>query len=186
MAAMGGEGSDDHSRSGNRRNCCAVLNSEPGSRNSIFLSRGGPRPQSTGAMFKTVVVAACVLSSPAFAGECAHFGEMVTLTGRYVLDVLAAPSAGVRDPRRDAGRTANLLYLVSPLCVAGDDLSEGIPAATDLQVLCPNLSAGSGTAVTGRLFGAHAGNGQTPILLVCPSYNLPPPLRTLPAHGGSV
>jgi hypothetical protein len=137
-------------------------------------------------MFKAVVVAACVLSPPAFAGECAHFGEMITLTGRYVLDVLAAPPVGAHDPRRDGGRTANLLYLASPLCVAGDDLSEGVPAATDLQVLCPNLTAGSGTSITGRLFGAHAGNGQTPILLVCPSYNLPPPLRTLPARGGSV
>lgn len=137
-------------------------------------------------MFKAVVVAACILSPPAFAGECARFGEMVTLTGHYVLHVLAAPAAGTHDARRDAGRTANLLYLAAPLCIASDDLSEGVPAATDLQVLCPNVVAGGGTSITGRLFGAHAGNGQTPILLVCPSYNLPPALRTLPARGGSV
>lgn len=118
-------------------------------------------------MLKAIFVA-CLVSLPAHADGCARFGAMITLSVRYVLHVLAAQPPGDYDHRRDEGRTSNLLYLASPLCVASDVLSEGVPAATDVQVLCPNLAAGSQVSVTGRLFGAHTNNGQTPILLVCP------------------
>jgi len=136
-------------------------------------------------MLKVIFAAACLFSSPALAGGCAHFGEVITLTGHYVLHVLAVPLAGTTDPRGDPGRTANLLYLVSPLCVASDNVSEGVPAAADIQVLCPNLVAGSGISISGRLFGAHTENGHNPVLLVCP-FDRTPPLRPLPPRGGSV
>src|SRR5437870_1708332 len=128
-------------------------------------------------MLKAVFVVACLFSVPAFAGDCARFGETVTLTGRYELRVLAATPAGTYDRRGDEGRTANLLYLASPLCVGTDDLSEGVAAASDIQVLCPGLAAASRVAITGRLLGAHTGNGHTPVLLVCPSYYRPAQLR---------
>jgi hypothetical protein len=137
-------------------------------------------------MLKAVFVVACLFSLPAFAGDCARFGDTVTLTGRYELRVLAAPPPGTYDRRGDEGRTANLLYLASPLCVGGDDLSEGVPAATDVQVVCPDLVAGRRIAITGRLLGAHTGNGHTPVILVCPSYYKPAPLRLLTPRGGSV
>ncbi len=98
---------------------------------------------------------------------------------------LGPATPGDYDRRRDAGRTADVLYGV-PLCVASDDLSDGVPAATDVQVLCPDLLAGSKIAVTGRLLGAHTGNGHTPVLLVCPAYYQPARLRPLPLRGGSV
>ena len=137
-------------------------------------------------MLKLIFAAACLFSSSALAGGCAHFGEEITLTGRYALHVLAVPLPGTPDPRGDAGRTSNLLYLASPLCVAGDNVSEGVPAAADIQVLCPDTVAGGGTSISGRLFGAHTENGHNPVLLVCPSFGRTPPLRPLPARGGSV
>jgi hypothetical protein len=137
-------------------------------------------------MLKALFLVACMFPLPALAGGCVQFGATVTLTGRYVLDVLAPQPPGDYDRRRDAGRTADVLYLASPLCVASDDLSDGVPAATDVQVLCPDLLAGSKIAVTGRLLGAHTGNGHTPVLLVCPAYYQPARLRPLPLRGGSV
>jgi hypothetical protein len=100
---------------------------------------------------------------------------VVTLTGRYVLNVVALPPAGTGDLEPVGKRTANLLYLSSPLCIESDDLSEGLPAATDVQVLCPNLSTADRIEITGRLFGAHTGNGHTPVLLICPSPTTPRP-----------
>src|SRR5579872_6982377 len=103
-------------------------------------------------MLKAVFLLACLVSLPAHADSCVRFGAMITLTGRYEPHVLAAQPAGDYDHRRDQGRTSNLLYLVPPLCIDGDVLSEGVPAATDVQVLCPDLAAGSKVTVTGRLF----------------------------------
>jgi hypothetical protein len=100
---------------------------------------------------------------------------VVTLTGPYDLNVIAPPPAGTSDLEPVAKRTANLLYLSSPVCIESDDLSEGLPAATDVQVLCPNLVAANRIEITGRLFGAHTGNGQTPVLLVCLSPNVSTP-----------
>ena len=42
-------------------------------------------------MLKIIFAAACLFSSSALAGRCAHFGEEITLTGRYALHVLAVP-----------------------------------------------------------------------------------------------
>jgi len=137
-------------------------------------------------MLKVIFAAACLFSAPALASGCVHFGEVITLTGHYTLHVLAVLPTGTADPRGDAARSPNLLYLASPLCVASDDVSEGVAATTDVQVICPNLVAGSGISITGRLFGAHTENGHNPVLLVCPSSDGPPPLRPLPARGGSV
>jgi hypothetical protein len=94
---------------------------------------------------------------------------MVTLTGRYVLHVVAAPVAGTYAPEPVEKRTSNLLYPSSPLCIESDDLSEGVSAAGNVQVLCPSLAAASQVSITGRLFGADTGNGHTPVLLVCQS-----------------
>jgi hypothetical protein len=116
------------------------------------------------------LIAAVIFALPAPAGaasSCVRFGDIVTLTGRYVLDVVAAPSPGADEPTQK--RTSNLLYLATPLCVDSDDLSEGVSAAGNVQVLCPDLGAGSQVSITGRLFGAHTGNGHTPVLLVCQS-----------------
>ena len=117
---------------------------------------------------KAILAALCVWPAQA-AATCARYGDVVTLAGRYVLQVVAPLPAGTGDREPIEKRTANLLYLSSPLCVESDDLSEGIPAATNVQVLCPDLAAASQISITGRLFGADTGNGQTPVLLVCPS-----------------
>jgi hypothetical protein len=104
----------------------------------------------------------------ALAGACAHYGDVVTLAGRYVLKVVAPP-AGTVDREPIEKRTANLLYLSFPLCVESDDLSEGVSAAADVQVLCPDLATANRISITARLLGAHTGSGQTPVLLVCQS-----------------
>ena len=119
-------------------------------------------------MSKAVLAALCVWPAQA-AVACARDGDMVTLAGRYVLQVVAPPSAGTGDREPVEKRAANPLYASSPLCIESDDLSEGIPAATNVQVLCPGLAAAGQTSITGRLVGADTGNGQTPVLLVCPS-----------------
>ncbi len=116
-------------------------------------------------MLKLLLTVAAALPLPAAAGTCARFGDVVTLSGRYVLHVVAPRSPGEDEPREK--RTANLLYLAAPLCVDSDDVSEGVPAAGNVQVLCPGLAAASPISITGRLFGAYTGNGQTPVLLVC-------------------
>ena len=130
----------------------------------------GERPSTAEKQVLTlIVVAVCVLPAPAVAVTCARFGDVVTLTGRYVLHVVAPTAAGFQGRVSEDSRTANVLYLASPLCVDSDDVSEGVPAATNVQVLCPDLAAANPIAITGRLIGAHTGNGQTPVLLVCPS-----------------
>ena len=59
-------------------------------------------------MLKIIFAAACLVSSSALAGGCAHFGEEITLTGRYALHVLAVPLPGTPDPRGDARRTCSI------------------------------------------------------------------------------
>jgi hypothetical protein len=118
-------------------------------------------------MLKLILAVGFALPASAQAASCLRFGDMVTLTGRYALQVVAAPSPGAVEPLEK--RTSNLLYLAMPLCVDSDDLSEGVSAAADVQVLCPNLAAASQVAITGRLVGAHTGNGHTPVFLVCRS-----------------
>jgi len=116
-------------------------------------------------MLKLAAIVALALPASAEAAPCARFGDMVTLSGRYVSHVVAAASPGPVEPV--AKRTSDLLYLATPLCVDSDDLSEGVSAAGNVQVLCPDLAAASQVSITGRLLGAHTGNGHTPVLLVC-------------------
>jgi hypothetical protein len=120
-------------------------------------------------LFASLAAAACLLASPAWAGDCFRFGATVTLAGRYAPAVLGESVNGNSDPGGVAGRTANLLILDSPLCVSADVVSAGVPAAVDIQLHCAELPEGSGKSVslTGMLVGAHTGNGHTPVLLVC-------------------
>jgi hypothetical protein len=103
------------------------------------------------------------------AAECSPYGATVTLAGRYADGVVAISPTGDIDPRGIAGRTANLLILDAPLCVETDSVSRGVAAAMDIQLRCPELVLVGGEAalITGRLVGAHTGNGHTPVLLVC-------------------
>lgn len=116
-----------------------------------------------------VVVGCWLASSPATAEECFHFGEVVTLTGNY--SAMTAPLAdGIsRDSRTDAGRRADLLELNSPLCILPDVVSAGVQDAASVQLDCPGLKASDGglLSLSGRLIGAHTGNGHPPIVLSC-------------------
>ncbi len=119
----------------------------------------------------TLAMAAITIAfwaSPA-AAECFRYGDVVTLTGAH-LTLAAPPDDGViRDPRHDAARRADLLVLDTPLCVNADVLSQGVSAATSIQLHCPMIDVADGSviSVTGRLLGAATGNGQTPVLLSC-------------------
>jgi hypothetical protein len=112
-----------------------------------------------------------LFSAPLHAAECHRYGATVTLAGRYAQAALVESPSGATDPQAVPGRTANLLILDVPLCVASDSVSRGVSAALDVQVLCPDrvIADGEAVSVTGRLVGAHTGNGHTPILLVCRS-----------------
>jgi hypothetical protein len=123
-------------------------------------------------MLKGLVIAAGLVAVPvttAVAAECPAYGTMVTLEGRYAHAVIAASATGSQNPAGIPGRTADLLILDAPLCVAANAISGGVLAALDIQLNCPELVLEGGEAVeiTGRLFGAHTGNGHTPVLLVC-------------------
>lgn len=121
-------------------------------------------------MLRGVLIAACLFAMPANAAECLHYGATVTLHGIFDPAVLSRPS-DLLDTQPLPGRTSDLLVLDTPLCIEADAVSEGILAATDVQLLCPELAAKGGAAasVTGRLVGAHTANGHTPVLLVCSS-----------------
>ena len=112
-----------------------------------------------------------LLPTPAHAAECHPYGTTLTLAGSYSQAVTADSPTGDSDPRSAPGRTANLLLLDVPLCVATDTVSGGVPAALNVQVLCPgrDMINGEVVSITGRLGGAHTGNGHTPVLLVCSS-----------------
>lgn len=117
-----------------------------------------------------VVLAATAWSAPSAAAECFRYGQDVTLSGRYFAKVAPADDGVIRDPINDAARSAMLLKLTTPFCVNADIVSQGIPAAMTVQLNCPALhpADGSELSVEGRLVGAHTGNGQTPVLLMCP------------------
>jgi hypothetical protein len=116
-----------------------------------------------------VVLASALWSGPASAAACFRYGEVVTLTGSHF--TLAPPPADeiVRDPRNDAARRADLLILSAPYCVNADALSAGVSEASTIQLNCPavDVTDGSNVTLTGRLIGAHTGNGHTPVLLAC-------------------
>jgi len=113
-----------------------------------------------------LAAAALLLAGPA-AADCVRYGATVTLTGQFMPAVLAMN--GSDDPLAEPGRTADVLVLASSLCVAGDVVSPVVLAAGSIQVHCPDFipELHGPTTMTGRLVGAHTGNGHTPIRLVC-------------------
>jgi len=120
----------------------------------------------------TWAVSACIAAlavSPAAADACHRYGAIVELSGAFAPAVLADGAAGADDPGRIPSRTSDLLVLDAPLCVLDNPVSRGVEAALDVQLLCPSLVADGGDAITltGRLVGAHTGNGHTPVLLSC-------------------
>lgn len=122
-------------------------------------------------MLEIIAAVAALLFTPAEAAQCVPYGTVVTLAGRYAPVIMAESSTRNSDPRGIPSRTADLIVLDVPLCVATDVVSRGVAAAMDLQLSCPDLVAerGERVSITGRLVGAHTGNGHTPILLVCPT-----------------
>jgi hypothetical protein len=116
-----------------------------------------------------VALAAFIPMSPASATSCARYGDIVTLSGSYSPDAPPTVDGVDRLARTTSGRLADLLLLAAPLCIAGDDISKGVAEAMSIQLHCPALEASSGETVelTGRLIGAHTGNGHQPILLAC-------------------
>ena len=117
-----------------------------------------------------MALAAIALQAPASASApCFRYGDIVTLTGRYA-PLLAPPDDGiVRADRNDAARRADVLALSESFCVAADNLSIAIPAALSIQIRCPAVKSASGATIslTGRLLGAHTGNGHIPVILAC-------------------
>jgi hypothetical protein len=107
----------------------------------------------------------------ASAGTCSRFGDIVTLSGAYSPDAVPVVDGVERLPRTASGRLADLLLLPVPLCIASDDISQGVMEALSIQLHCPALQASGGDTIelTGRLVGAHTGNGHPPILLACRS-----------------
>jgi hypothetical protein len=106
---------------------------------------------------------------PAGASGCLGFGETVTLTGSYAAAVLPVADGVTRDVRTDAGRRADVLTLSAPICVDADVVSTGVQGTLTVQLHCPVLELVDGTTIslTGRLVGAHIGNGHAPVLLAC-------------------
>ncbi len=112
-------------------------------------------------MLRLMAAMACLVATPALAAECHHFGDVITIDGRYG----DADGTGAKV----AARQGEVLFLDSAICVAADVISPGIAGAMSIQLHCPKIEVAHGTevTVTGRLFGAHTGNGQTPVLLSC-------------------
>jgi hypothetical protein len=50
-----------------------------------------------------------------------------------------------------------------------DTVNRSVSAALTIQLNCPAVrpADGSDLSLKGRLIGAHTGNGQTPVLLMC-------------------
>ena len=117
------------------------------------------------------VLAAAIWAGSATAAPagCFHYGEVVTLSGQYFARVAPADDGIIRDARNDAARRATLLKLTTPFCVNADDISAAVAASLTIQLNCPALRTRDGSELTikGRLIGAHTGNGQTPVLLMC-------------------
>ncbi len=116
------------------------------------------------------MLAAIVWSASASAANCYRYGETVTLSGQYFALVAPVDDGVVRDPINDLARRATLLRLTTPYCVDADIISRGIAVAMTVQLNCPAIhpADGSELSIAGRLIGAHTGNGQTPVLLMCP------------------
>ena len=132
------------------------------------LTSGRP-PIGLPVVLLVVVLAAIAWPGSAAAADCFHYGQVVTLSGEYFAKVAPVADGVVRDPINDAARRATLLRLTEPYCVNADVLSRGVATALNIQLSCPALHPADGSAlsVTGRLLGAHTGNGQTPVLLMC-------------------
>ncbi len=115
------------------------------------------------------VLAATAWSASAAPAKCYRYGEIVTLSGQYFALVAPADDGLVRDPLTDAARRATLLSLTTPFCVDADIVSLGSTAALTIQLNCPAVHPADGTelSIKGRLLGAHTGNGQTPVVLMC-------------------
>ena len=116
-----------------------------------------------------VALAAIAWSASASAAECFRYGQTVTVSGHYFADAAPIDDGVIRDPLNDAARRATLLKLTTPFCVNADGVSTGIAAALTVQLNCPGVhpADGSELSLKGRLIGAHTGNGQTPVLLMC-------------------
>ncbi len=116
-----------------------------------------------------VALAAIAWSASASAADCYRYGEIVTLSGHYFAKVAPADDGVARDPLTDAARRATLLKLTTSFCVDADIVSLGSPSAMSIQLSCPAIHPADGSALSikGRLLGAHTGNGQTPVLLMC-------------------
>jgi hypothetical protein len=99
--------------------------------------------------------------------DCYRFGDIVTLAGIFAPAIVA--ENGNPDPSGLAGRTSDLLLFDGLICVLADPVSSSVADAGDVQLRCPDLALQEGERATlrGRLFGAHTGNGHTPILLMC-------------------
>ena len=120
-------------------------------------------------VFLLIVLAAGAWSASATAADCFRYGQVVTLSGRYFAGVAPVDDGVVRDQLHDAARRVNLLSLTTPFCVNADTVSRGVKAASTIQLHCPAIHPADGSALSlkGRIVGAHTGNGQTPVLLMC-------------------
>ena len=120
-------------------------------------------------VFLAFVLATIVWSGSAAVADCFRYGQIVTLTGHYLLQVSPPDDGIVRDSRNDAARRATILSLASPFCVDADAISSGVAAALTVQLNCPDVhqANASNLSVRGRLLGAHTGNGHPPVLLMC-------------------
>jgi hypothetical protein len=120
-------------------------------------------------VFLGVALAIIAWSGSAAAADCFRYGQSVTLTGQYLVQVAPPDDGVVRDPRNDAARQATLLSLASPFCVDADAISVGVAAAVTVQLNCVAVHPANGSrlSVKGRLLGAHTGNGHPPVLLMC-------------------
>lgn len=118
-------------------------------------------------MLGCALAAASIFAGDASAG-CERYGSTVTLIG-HVSPAASSVPGRQHDLSASVGRTADLLVLDVPLCVASDVVSAGVEAALTVQLACAGSSyaAGSVLSVTGRLFGAHTGNRDTPVILAC-------------------
>ena len=116
-----------------------------------------------------VAFIAIAWSGSAMAAGCYRYGEIVTLSGHYFAEVAPVDDGVIRDPLEDAARRATLLELTMPFCVDADIVSLASPSAMSIQLNCPAIhpTDGSALSIEGRLLGAHTGNGQTPVLLMC-------------------
>jgi hypothetical protein len=133
------------------------------------LARPVPGRLAIGLPALVIALAATASFASSAAAECFRYGEVVTLSGRYFAEVAPAADGVTRDPINDASRRATLLVLASPLCVNADQISGGVSTALSIQLSCPDTHSADGTelSIEGRLVGAHTGNGQVPVLLMC-------------------